>query len=95
MKITAKASGGFAGRTESYELDTTCRPEGKSVESLLDQLDFFRAVPECEVGADIARWEITVADGPRRHTVTLTEENLGTETQWQALLAHLRQGGAA
>jgi hypothetical protein len=93
MKITAKGSGGFAGRTECYELDTSCRPEGKSVESLLHQLDFFGATPECGLGADIGRWEITVADGPRSHTVTLTEDNLGAGNQWQDLLAHLRQSG--
>jgi hypothetical protein len=95
MKITAKASGGFAGRTECYELDTSCGPEGKSVESLLHQLDFFGAAPACGVGADIPRWEITVDDGPRRHTVTLTEDSLGLDTQWPALLAHLRQAGNA
>jgi hypothetical protein len=95
MKITAKASGGFAGGTECYELDTSCRPEGKSVESLLHQIDFFGATPSCSIGADIPRWEITVDDGPRRHTVTFTEDNLATGTEWQALLAHLRQGGIA
>jgi hypothetical protein len=92
MKITAKTSGGFAGRTECYELDTSCRPEGKSVESLLDQIGFFGATPSCSIGADIPRWEITVDDGPRRHTVTVTEDNLAAGTAWQALLAHLRQG---
>jgi hypothetical protein len=90
MKITAKSSGGFAGGAECYELDTSCRPEGKSVESLLDHIDFFGATPGCSIGADIPRWEITVDDGPRRHTVTLTEDKLATETGWQSLLQHLR-----
>jgi hypothetical protein len=93
MKITAKSTGGFAGRTECYELDTSCRPEGKSVESLLDRIGFFGATPGCSIGADIPRWEITVDDGPRRHTVTLSEDNLATEIGWQSLLEHLR--GAA
>jgi hypothetical protein len=92
MKITAKASGGFAGRTECYELDTSCRPEGRSVESLVHDIDFFGAAPACGIGADLTRWEITVDDGPRRHTVTLTEDGLADAAGWQALLAHLRQG---
>jgi len=91
MKITAKASGGFAGRTECYQLDTACRPDGKSVEALLHQLDFFGAAPPCSVGADIPRWEITVDDGPRRHTVTLTEDSSAAAIKWQALLEHLRK----
>lgn len=90
MKITASASGGFAGRSECYELDTSCRPDGKSVEALLHKLDFFAAAPPSGLGADIPRWEITVDDGPRRHTVTLTEDLVGAATEWQALLAHLR-----
>jgi hypothetical protein len=88
MKITAKGSGGFTGRTECYELDTGCRSDGASVEELLQRLDFFGAAPACAVGADIPRWEITVDDGPRRHTVTLTED--GTGAGWMSLLAHLR-----
>ncbi|MFL6674008.1 MAG: protealysin inhibitor emfourin [Massilia sp.] len=94
MKITAKASGGFAGRTECYELDTSCRANGKSVESLLHQLDFFgAAAPSCGIGADMQRWEITVDDGPRRRTVTLTEDPATSATGWHALLEHLRNSG--
>jgi hypothetical protein len=89
MKITAKGSGGFAGRTECYELDTSCRSDGQSVEELLQRLDFFGAAPPCGVGADIPRWEITVDDGPRRHTVTLTEDGTGG-AGWMSLLEHLR-----
>jgi hypothetical protein len=55
---------------------------------LLQRLDFFGAAPACAVGADIPRWEITVDDGPRRHTVTLTEDGAGGG--WTALLEHLR-----
>jgi hypothetical protein len=89
MKITAKGSGGFAGRTECYELDTSCHGAGASVEELLHRLDFFGAEPTSAVGADIPRWEITVDDGPRRHTVTLTEDGSGG-AGWISLLEHLR-----
>jgi hypothetical protein len=90
MKITARASGGFAGRSEHHELDTSCHADGKSVEALLHQLDFFGAAPPCPVGADIARWQITVDDGGRRHTVTLAEDG-SAASGWQALLEHLRK----
>ncbi len=52
MKITARASGGFAGRAERFELDTGCHRDGQAIESLLDRLDFFQAAPACPVGAD-------------------------------------------
>jgi hypothetical protein len=91
MKITAKASGGFAGRTECYELDTSCRADGQALEALLQRLDFFTAPPGCSVGADLPRWEITVDDGPRSHTVTLTDDG-SAAIEWQALLQHLRSG---
>lgn len=90
MKIKAKASGGLAGRTDCFELDTACSAQGKSVEELLHELDFFGAEPACGVGADIPRWEITVDDGPRRKTVTVTEDGASGGPGWQALLGHLR-----
>ena len=90
MKITARTSGGFAGRTGCVELDTACDANGKPVEDLLRQLDFFRAEPQCGVGADIPRWEITVDDGVRKHTVTVLEDGTSGGPGWQALLGHLR-----
>lgn len=89
MKITAKASGGLAGRTDCYELDTACSPNGPSLEQLVHAIDFFGARPACGVGADIQRWEITVQDGARRRTVTVTDDGAGG-TGWQALIEHLR-----
>jgi hypothetical protein len=90
MKIKAKASGGLAGRTDCFELDTACSAQGKPVEELLHELDFFGAEPPCGVGADIRRWEITVDDGPRRKTVTVSEDGSSGGPGWQALLEHLR-----
>jgi hypothetical protein len=90
MKIKATASGGLAGRTDCYELDTACSAHGKSVEDLLQRLDFFGSQPSSGVGADIPRWEITVDDGPRRKTVTLFEDGASGGAGWQTLLEHLR-----
>jgi hypothetical protein len=91
MKITARASGGFAGRSEQFELDTGCHRDGRAIESLLDRLDFFGAHPACPVGADLLRWEITADDGRRCHTVTLPADG-PAPAGWEALLAHLRAG---
>jgi hypothetical protein len=90
MKITATGSGGFSGRAEHYELDTGRIEQGATLEALLRQLDFFGATPAGNVGADLGRWDITVADGARRHTVSFTEDGSAGSAPWQALLARLR-----
>ena len=89
MKITARASGGFAGRTERFELDTGCHRDGRAIESLLERLDFFGAMPARPVGADLVRWEITDDDGRRCRTLTLPEGGADA-AGWQALIEHLR-----
>lgn len=88
MKISARACGGFAGLAEAYDLDTTSHPGGSGFEDLLQRLDFFAASPSCPLGADLPRWEITVEDGTRCHTVFLREDGSGGD--WQALLDRLR-----
>ncbi|WP_020651549.1 protealysin inhibitor emfourin [Massilia niastensis] len=89
MKISARACGGFAGVAESYDLDTAGRADGAALEALLRRLDFFAAAPSCPLGADLPRWEITVRDGARCHTVFLREDGSGGD--WQALLDGLRR----
>ena len=91
MKITARASGGFSGRTEQVELDTGCHADGQAIEALLARLDFFDAPhTACPVGVDIRRWELTVDDGRRCRTLVLAEDGTPSFSHWQALLAHLR-----
>jgi hypothetical protein len=89
MRITAHASGGFAGRDQRFELDTCRHRDGPAIESLLERLDFFGDAPACPVGADMVRWEITADDGQRCRTVALAEDGLPS-AGWEALLAHLR-----
>jgi len=91
MKITARVSGGFSGRSENLALDTAFHADGQAVEALLARLDFFGApAADCPVGADIRRWEITADDGQRCRTLVLAEDGAPTFARWQALLAHLR-----
>ena len=101
MKITARTSGGFAGLRDCFELDTACHADGQAIEGLLDQLDFFGALPQPALGADLVRWEITADDGRRRRTVVLHEDAIPDAAAqprgagWQALIAHLRARGRA
>jgi hypothetical protein len=90
MKISATASGGFAGRSDCVELDTGCHPDGRAIEALLERLDFFGAALPTAIGADLVRWEITADDGRRRRTLVLHEDGGPDAAGWPALLAHLR-----
>ncbi|MDB5935122.1 MAG: hypothetical protein JWQ01_2466 [Massilia sp.] len=90
MKITAKGGGGFSGRAERFELDTRHIAQGAALEALLRDLDFFSAAPHQPVGADIGRWDITVADGAREHTVSFAEDGSAGSAPWQTLVARLR-----
>ena len=90
MKISATGSGGFSGLREHFELDTGELDQGASIEALLHSLDFFSAAPPPTLGADIGRWNITVADGARHHTVTFAEDGSPDSAPWQALVSQLR-----
>lgn len=89
MKITARACGGFAGLDRSWEIDTAHAPDGPALEALLQRLDFFTAQPSSAIGADLPRWDITVDDGPRCHTVSLADD--GALGEWRHLLEYLQR----
>jgi hypothetical protein len=90
MIISATGSGGFSGRSEHFEVDTGQVDQGEAIEALLRQLDFFAAAPPRAEGADIGRWDITVADGEREHTVTFAEDGSPGSAPWQSLVSQLR-----
>lgn len=92
MKITASASGGFAGVSERYVVDTGSSAAGKALEATLADSGFFAAAaaPRAaapKTGADLMRWTITVEDGGRTHTLTFTDAG---EARWHELLARIR-----
>lgn len=93
MKISAKGGGGFSGQSEQYQIDTAQSANGPELEALLRKVDFFRAAPPSPIGADIPRWEITVANGQHNRTVTFAEDGSPESANWQALIAHLRNTG--
>lgn len=93
MKIRATLAGGFAGIERCVELDTARRPDGPALEALVHQADFFGPAPKHAVGADLPRWEITVEDGERCHSVLLIDDGAVDAAGWPALIAHLRSLG--
>jgi hypothetical protein len=94
LKISATCSGGYAGQVERIDIDTARVPTGKSIETMLDDVNFFAAASPPSVGADITRCEITVEDGQRRHSVSFAEDGSAKSAPWQALLAHIRAAAA-
>ncbi len=90
MKISASSSGGYAGQSEHFELDTHTHRNGKAIETLLGELDFFGATPPDVIGADLSRWQLSVDDGHRRRTITFAEDGSAASAPWQNLLAGLR-----
>ena len=93
MKISATSSGGFAGLSEHYEIDTAASAKGKSLEAALAGSGFFAAKADAAsevIGADIPRWTITVDADGRRHTLSFAEDGSAANGQWQNLVAQIR-----
>lgn len=78
MQITITRTGGFGADEELAALDTDmlAPTRAREIEQLIDELDFFN-LPEVlpgGAGSDPVRYEVTVADGERRHTVSYAED---------------------
>lgn len=74
MKLTLTRTGGFAGQSEVYSLDTERIDAARSakVKELLGNANFFQLAGEVvgdEIGADMFEYELRVDDGSRSHTV--------------------------
>ena len=79
MKIAVKQSGGFAGEVKDLlQLDTAQMEPSVSqqVERIIRDGKFFDlpAVVQGDVGADFLRYEITVTDSGRQHTVIFQDD---------------------
>ena len=80
MKIAVKQSGGFAGEVkELLQLDTALSEPSfaQQVERIIRDGKFFDlpAVVQGDVGADFLRYEITVTDSGRQHTVIFHDDD--------------------
>lgn len=92
MKISARSSGGFAGLSEQYEIDTQAHPAGPRLEAELASSGFFthpQAIGE-QVGADIPQWHISVDAPTARRTITFAEDGSPENARWQQLLTQIR-----
>lgn len=92
MKISAHSSGGFAGLSEHYEIDTQDHPAGPRLEAALASSGFFtdNHAPGAQLGADIPQWRITVEAPTTRRTLTFAEDGSAENARWQQLLAQIR-----
>ncbi len=94
MKIAVKQSGGFAGEVkELLQLDTAQSEPAVSqqVERIIRNVKFFDlpAVVQGDVGADFLRYEITVTDSSRQHTVTFQDDGGPKTAAMKKLLENL------
>ena len=64
----------YSADVDTTQLDTAT---AQQVKQLVQSLDFFNLsaiVPEKVVGADLIRYDVTVSEGDRQHTVTLADD---------------------
>ena len=92
MKISASGSGGFAGLSEQYDIDTQAHPAGPGLEAALASSGFFTHAQAAgdQVGADIPCWQITVDAPNARRTITFAEDGSAENERWQSLVAQIR-----
>ena len=80
MQVSVKRSGGFAGLTEEVAAVETAQLDAaaaQQVEQLIQSVGFFdlpATISGGTIGADLFRYEITVSEGDRQHTVTFTDD---------------------
>jgi hypothetical protein len=88
VEVLLRKGGGYAGGGEEpvrVDADRLPDPERERLRELLDGTGFFGLPAEAPgaIGADLPRYELTVRDGDREHTVAWNDDG-GPET------AHLR-----
>jgi hypothetical protein len=81
VRVSFGRSGGFAGlmMTATADTDTLSPNDAAHLHSLVAAADFFRLTPVMTgttTRPDRFQYEITVEDGDRRHSVTVSESNI-------------------
>jgi hypothetical protein len=96
VRISVTRTGGYAGLSEQIaDVDTERMPKAAAarIVSLVDAGKFFALpdrVPSTKVGADMFRYEITVEDGSRRHTVAFLDDDSPSTAGLRQLVASLQ-----
>ena len=97
MRISVTRTGGYAGlSTPVANIDTERVSESQRVRigALVDACKFFAlpaTVPSTGVGADMFRYEITVEDGPQRHTVAFLDDDSPATAGLKRLVGSLQE----
>ena len=95
MELTLRKGGGYAGTEEQRRVDAgrLSEPERNRLRELLDGAGFFGLPAEAPgaIGADLPRYELTVRDGDREHTVAWNDAG-GPETERLRALAEHVEG---
>ena len=97
MRISVTRTGGYAGlSTPVADLDTARVSDSARarITALVDACGFF-ALPDTVqgtgVGADMFRYEITVEDGPRRHTVAFVDDDSPSTAGLKRLIGSIQE----
>lgn len=99
MKISVERSGGFAGLTEkiaSVDTKELVRAKAEPLEKLIERVGFFglpAVMTGNAVGADQFKYEITVEDGARHHSVAFVEDDSPQTAPLRGLVKQLQAGG--
>jgi hypothetical protein len=84
MKVSIKRGGGFAGISEeiaSLDTATLNQAAASEVENLVRSANFFdlpSSPPGQRVGADFLKYEVTVTDAGRQHTLIFNDDGAPT-----------------
>jgi hypothetical protein len=77
MKVTVNRSGGYAGISDSFSVDTDkiAGAAGQQIEQMIRSIGFFSfPAGAAGVGADLMHYEITVDDGQSQHTIAFSDD---------------------
>jgi hypothetical protein len=104
MKISVKRTGGYAGLAEHVAAIDTAQLDAAAaqhVDQMLQSIGFFglpATISGDTIGADLPRYEITVTEGDRQHTVTFFCDDESPETaplhRLVQILSHIGGGGS-
>lgn len=99
MKISVRRSGGFAGLSEELVALDTANLDASAAqraEQLVGEIRFFELPPEIAVGtigADMFRYEVTVTDAGRQHSVGFVADDSPATARLRGLVDALTQIG--
>lgn len=98
MEITLTKSGGYAGiQGEPVRIDTADLSEGQraELEHLVHETDFFSLPTDVAggEGADFLRYELTLEEGGRKHTVVFADDGSEETSTLRRLVERVEQFG--